>query len=114
SIRSRVPRFVEGRLPDLNLGSADGGRCAPGLQTAAEQVLLAAPGFSAVSNGRFKGGSITRRHGQPEQGRHALQLEIAQACYMDEAPPWAWNPRQAQPLIAVLQRLIDALLDWRP
>ena len=114
SIRSQVPRFFDGRLPDLNLGSADGRSCAPGLQAAAEQLLLTASGFSAVSNGRFKGGSITRRHGQPEQGRHALQLEIAQACYMDEAPPWAWNPRQAQPLIAVLRDLVDALLEWKP
>ena len=114
SIRSRVPRFFEGRLPDLNIGTADGASCAPSVQQCAEQVLLKAEGFTAVSNGRFKGGTITRRYGQPAQGVHALQLEIAQACYMDEDPPWPWNPRQAQPLIAVLERLVDALLDWRP
>lgn len=114
SIRSRVPRFFEGRLPDLNLGTADGQSCAPELQARAEQVLLSAQGFSAVSNGRFKGGSITRRHGQPGRGVHALQLEIAQACYMDEDPPWVWNPRQAQPLVTVLKGLVDTLLAWRP
>lgn len=114
SIRSAVPRFFDGRLPDLNLGTADGRSCAAALQTAAERVLLDAPGFSAVSNGRFKGGTITRRYGQPEQGVHALQLEIAQSCYMDEGPPWAWNPLQAQALIAVLQSLVDVLLAWRP
>jgi N-formylglutamate deformylase len=114
SIRSRVPRFFAGRLPDLNLGTADGLSCAPELQARAEQVLCSAAGYSAVSNGRFKGGSITRRHGQPGQGVQALQLEIAQACYMDEDPPWAWNPRQAQPLVTVLARLVDTLLAWRP
>lgn len=114
SIRSRVPRFFGGRLPDLNLGTADGSSCAPSLQQAAESVLLQAPGFTAVSNGRFKGGTITRRYGQPGQGVQALQLEIAQACYMDEDPPWVWNPRQAQPLMQVLERLVEALLRWGP
>ena len=33
SIRSRVPRFFAGRLPDLNLGTADGASCAPRVQT---------------------------------------------------------------------------------
>lgn len=114
SIRSQVPRFFEGRLPDLNLGTADGSSCAPSLQASAERVLLNATGFSAVSNGRFKGGTITRRYGRPSQGLHALQLEIAQSCYMDEHPPYAWNPRQAQPLIALLRQLVEVLLAWRP
>jgi N-formylglutamate deformylase len=68
SIRAEVPRFFAGQLPDLNLGTADGQSCAPGLQQASEQLLSGATGFSFVSNGRFKGGTITRRHGQPGQG----------------------------------------------
>lgn len=114
SIRAEVPRFFAGRLPDLNLGTADGSSCAAGLQQAAYAVLVQAAGFSAVCNGRFKGGAITRRYGQPAQGCHALQLEIAQHCYMDEAPPYAWNPDRAAPLMAVLNKLVDALLAWRP
>ena len=114
SIRSRVPRFFGGRLPDLNLGTADGRSCAPELQLAAERILLQAPGFTGVCNGRFKGGTITRRYGQPAVGLHALQLEIAQACYMDEDPPYAWNPRQAAPLIGELRRLVAVLQAWRP
>src|SRR3546814_14019309 len=31
SIRSVLPRFFEGRLPDLNLGTGDGSAAAPGL-----------------------------------------------------------------------------------
>ncbi|MEQ1440593.1 N-formylglutamate deformylase [Fontimonas sp. SYSU GA230001] len=114
SIRSRVPRFFAGRLPDLNLGTADGGSCAASLQAAAFDVLGRADGFSAVCNGRFKGGYITRHHGAPARGVHALQLEIAQACYMHEDPPWPWEPQRARPLRAVLERLIGALLAWRP
>jgi N-formylglutamate deformylase len=114
SIRSQVPRFFAGRLPDLNLGTADDASCAPGLQAAAMGVLASAQGFSAVLNGRFKGGYITRRYGRPEQGVHALQLEIAQACYMDEVPPYAWSAASAAPLIEVLKKFVGSLLDWRP
>jgi N-formylglutamate amidohydrolase len=110
SIRAEVPRFFEGRLPDLNLGTADGSSCAPAVQQAAEQVLADAQGFSFISNGRFKGGTITRRYGQPAQGIHALQLEMVQACYMDEAAPYAWQPSKAAALMAVLEKLVSALL----
>jgi N-formylglutamate amidohydrolase len=64
SIRSRVPRFFAGRLPDLNLGTADGASCAPNVQSCAALVLAGAADFSSVVNGRFKGGYITRRYGR--------------------------------------------------
>ncbi len=114
SIRSEVPRFFAGRLPDLNLGTADGRSCAAGIQAVAAAVLAGAKGFSHVVNGRFKGGYVTRHYGAPDRGVHALQLEVAQACYMDEAPPYRWDAGRAAPLGAVLARLVEALLQWRP
>ncbi len=114
SIRSEVPRFFAGRLPDLNLGTADGGSCAPELQALAADVLAAANAFSHVVNGRFKGGYVTRHHGAPARGIHALQLEIAQRCYMDEASPCRWDAARAAPLCCVLERLVECLLLWRP
>jgi N-formylglutamate deformylase len=112
SIRSAVPRFFAGRLPDLNLGTADGASCALSVQGIAEVVLAGAGAFTTVVNGRFKGGYVTRHYGAPAHGVHALQLEIAQACYMDEAPPYAWDARRAAPLVEVLERLVVALLAW--
>ena len=112
SIRSQVPRFFEGHLPDLNLGTADGASCAPALQAAAMRVLQSASGLSSICNGRFKGGYITRRYGRPSESVQALQLEMAQSCYMDEAAPYAWEPRQAEALVAVLRRLLESLLAW--
>jgi N-formylglutamate amidohydrolase len=53
---------------------------------------------------------VTRHYGNPARGVHALQLEIAQDCYMDEAPPYRWNPARAAALIALLERLVAALL----
>src|SRR5205823_4027019 len=41
SIASVLPRFFEGRLADLNLGTADGRSCAPAVQAAAVAVLEA-------------------------------------------------------------------------
>jgi len=113
SIRSEVPRFFAGRLPDFNLGTADGASCAPAVQSAVEVVLAGAEAFTSVVNGRFKGGYVTRHYGQPSRGVHALQLEIAQACYMDEASPYPWDGARAAPLVAVLERLVAALLATR-
>jgi len=109
SIRSRVPRFFEGRLPDLNLGTADGASAAQGVEAVAASVLERAGAFTSVVNGRFKGGYVTRHYGRPREGIHALQLEIAQASYMDEAFPYPWDERRAAPLIALLQHLVAEL-----
>jgi N-formylglutamate deformylase len=77
-------------------------------------VLAGAAGFSSVVNGRFKGGYITRRYGAPGRGVHAIQLETAQACYMDEAPPYPWKPARAAALEALLRKLVAALVAVRP
>ena len=114
SIRSAVPRFFDGTLPDLNLGTAGGASCAPEVQSLAQKIIANASGFSHVVNGRFKGGYVTRHYGKPARAVHALQLEIAQACYMDEAPPYRWEERRAGALVEVLRRLVDALIEWRP
>jgi N-formylglutamate amidohydrolase len=114
SIRGVVPRFFEGRLPDLNLGTASGTSCAPELEACAARVLAEAEGFTHIVNGRFKGGWITRRYGRPQEGVHALQLEIAQDCYMDEAPPFRWDSGRAERLGHVLRRLVQALKSFRP
>jgi N-formylglutamate amidohydrolase len=111
SIRSVVPRFFAGRLPDLNLGTAGGRSCAAALQLAAANVLASAGAFTSIVNGRFKGGYVTRHYGAPREHVHALQLEKAQACYMDEAPPYGFDPSRATPLSAVLKRLVAALIE---
>lgn len=114
SIRSEVPRFFAGRLPDLNLGTADGASCAPALQAQAAAVLAGAADLTHIVNGRFKGGWITRRYGRSPEGVHALQLEVGQRCYMDEAPPYPWDAARATVLSDVLHRLVAALNAWRP
>lgn len=112
SIRSRVPLLFEGRLPDLNLGSNQGRSAAPELiQRAVDCLRLS--GLSMVLDGRFKGGYITRHYGQPTQGVHALQLEIAQSAYMDESGA-SWDRLRAASLQQHLQSLVRSLSQWRP
>jgi N-formylglutamate deformylase len=109
SIRGEVPFLFEGRLPDLNLGTAAGASCAPALQARLEAVLSAQDDYGWVSNGRFKGGHITRHYGRPDEGVDAVQLEISQRNYMDE-DSFAWDEARAQRLQRVLQALLGAAL----
>ena len=113
SIRSRVPRLFPGRLPDINLGTHDGRSCDPSLAAAVVAVLGAQTSFSHVLNGRFKGGYITRHYGSPERGVHALQIELAQCAYMDEATA-AYDAGRAAPLVRLLEEVVTALLAFRP
>jgi N-formylglutamate deformylase len=64
SIRSRAPRLFDGELPQFNIGTNSGAACDPAL-TAAVEAACDATGLPRVTNGRFKGGWITRRYGQP-------------------------------------------------
>jgi N-formylglutamate deformylase len=112
SILSHVPRFFEGRLPDFNLGTGKGVTADAGLTGRVMRVLEGAEGFSSILNGRFTGGYITRHYGNPANNMHALQLEMAEAAYMVEGPPFAWNPARAAPLKAVLREVVEALVAW--
>jgi len=112
SIASEVPRFFEGRLPDFNLGSNGGASCDPELARRVMAVADAAPGYSAVLDGRFRGGYITRHYGRPDEGVHALQLELSQRTYMDEGPPYPFRDDLAGALRPALRAMLEALLDW--
>ncbi len=112
SIRSRVPRFFEGRLPDLNLGTAGGRSADSGLIARVAAVAEAAGDYSHALDGRFKGGYITRAYGDPGAGVHAVQLELSQITYMDEDPPYAFRDDLAAGIRPVLRRLLEAALAW--
>ena len=112
SIASRVPRFFDGRLPDLNFGTADGKSCSLELEGEVIRMAEAQDRFSFVFNGRFKGGHITRHYGNPAGGVHAIQLEMCQCLYMDEAPPFDYRPDVADKVQPLLRDLLGAARDW--
>ena len=112
SIASHVPRFFDGKLPDLNFGTADGASCDPGLTCAVVDLARAQHQFTVALNGRFKGGHITRHYGQPQQRVHAIQLEMCQCLYMDEAAPFAFRPDLAAQVQPLLQNMMEAAVAW--
>ena len=117
SIRSVIPRLYDGELPHLNIGTNNGGSCDPGL-TAAVEAAIEPSSFNRVTNGRFRGGYITRNHGQPKAGVHAIQMEIAMRSYisepLDPLDHANWPPEfdrlAAGPLRSTLFRVFEACL----
>lgn len=112
SIGSVLPRFFEGRLPDFNLGTADGESADADLTERMFGVLDNADGYTAILNGRFKGGYITRHYGDPANNIHAIQLEMGQVAYMDEEPPFRLRTDRADRVRPVLTEFLKTGLRW--
>ena len=110
SIRAEIPWLFEGRLPDLNIGTADGRSADASIARAVETAAGRDPRFTHVLNGRFKGGYITRQYGRPAEHVHAVQLEMCQYVYMREAPPWNYEPEQAARVQPVVRGMVEAAL----
>lgn len=119
SIRSVIPRLFEGELPVMNLGTNGGASADPELVGAVD-AIMAAGGASHVVDGRFRGGWITRHHGRPGEGVHALQMELACRGYLREPPgtvdeanwPAAFDADFAAPMRDTLRAVLGACLEW--
>jgi N-formylglutamate deformylase len=114
SIKSELPWLFDGKLPDLNLGTADGAACAPSLREQLAEMLQAQRDFTVAIDGRFKGGHITRHYGRPGDAVHAVQLEQCWSTYMRETPPFTWDASHAAGVQPLLRRLLQTMLQWRP
>lgn len=114
SIRSRIPFLFDGVLPDFNIGTNGVTTCAPEIQDRVAEICAKAKPYTSILNGRFKGGWTTRHYGNPANGVHAIQMELAQSTYMQEAPPWAFEPARAAELRPHLTAILSALISWSP
>ena len=115
SIRSHIPFLFDGTLPDFNIGTNGGTTCAPEIEAAITAICAGASGYSSVLNGRFKGGWTTRHYGQPANGVHAIQMELAQSAYLTtEAAPWSYDEAKSERLRAPLETILETLIRWRP
>ena len=72
-------------------------------------IVRGTVGHTWVLNGRFKGGWTTRHYGRPAEGVHAIQMELAQSTYMDEAPPWTYRPERADEMRLNLRDILETL-----
>jgi N-formylglutamate deformylase len=110
SIRSHVPMLFDGKLPDFNLGTAMGTSCDERLQSRLQASLQSQTRFAVAINGRFKGGYITRHYGRPDAGVQAVQLELAQVNYMDEAS-FEYDEAKAPEVQKQIDRLLRICLN---
>ena len=113
SIRSTVPWLFDGCLPVFNIGTDGGKTCAPAIEQAAvaacSSMCQANGAFDYALNERFRGGWTTRTYGQPATGVHAIQMEMGQRAYMDEAPPWTYREERANGVRSGLRDLLVRL-----
>ncbi|UWQ86262.1 N-formylglutamate deformylase [Leisingera caerulea] len=111
SIRSEIPFLFEGTLPVFSTGTNNGETCDHEIEAAVSGIAAAADDFDDVTNGRFKGGWTTRHYGRPEKNEHAIQMELAQRAYMEEAAPWAYRADRAERLRPHLKTILKNLND---
>ena len=95
---------------EIVLGDRYGTSCSPILTEAIEGAFRAR-GFGVVRNKPYAGGYITERHGAPGHRRHALQIEINRAIYMDETTlvPSPGFGRIAGQLVDIFAEVMAAL-----
>jgi N-formylglutamate amidohydrolase len=83
SMPSQGPVRRGERAPDIVLGDCHGTSCAAEISLAA-RWFLSERGFVVAMNAPYAGGFTTHHYGRPRLCRHALQIEINRALYMDE------------------------------
>jgi N-formylglutamate amidohydrolase len=80
-----MPSIGAGDPPaDMVLGDRFGASCAGEITRLAESTLQKR-GYRVARNAPYAGGYATQTYGRPGARRHALQIEINRALYMDEA-----------------------------
>ena len=89
---------------DIVLGDNHGEACAPELMDWAERWFLS-QGLRVQRNQPYAGGFTTQRYGRPGIGRHALQIEINRALYMNEAR------HEKLPTAGIVERTMTGLLE---
>ncbi len=113
SIRSVIPFLFEGTLPDFNIGTNNGATCATDIEEKVVAICRAADSYTTTVNGRFKGGWTTRHYGRPEDGAHAIQMELTQSSHLKtEATPFELDPAKSEHLRITLKAILDAIEAW--
>ncbi len=110
-----MPSSVPG---DIILGTLEGGSCSPDLEARALDALRTPDPVTGRSldirlNNPYRGGNLVRSFGRPEQGIHALQVEVSRSLYMDESTFQVWAPSLSAVGSAAAKRSHARLLTHR-
>lgn len=110
SMPSVTGRTGDAGMPDIVLGDRYGMSAAGPLMDRLEAALRRRE-YRVVRNRPYAGGYITEHYGEPATGRHAIQIEINRALYMDEATltPHDGFARLSRDLVAAVGELIEAV-----
>jgi N-formylglutamate amidohydrolase len=100
------------RRADVVPGDRDGTSCAPSLSRHVGEHFRAR-GYSVAFNDPYKGGFITRHHGQPATAIHAIQIELSRDLYMDEET-FAIRDDGFARVSDTLAALLESLATFRP
>jgi len=96
---------------DFVIGDRDGTTASPALSRKICD-FLSSLGYSVSYNHPYKGVELVRRHGNPGQHRHSVQIEVNRKLYMDERT--LERHEGFEPLQRDLRSLIDLLLRTGP
>ena len=103
-----MPR--RGGQAQIVIGDRHGGSAAPWLGDQAARIARS-NGWSARLNEPYAGGYVVERHGRPDRGVHAVQLEIDRSCYLarDGRNPGPGFDRAARLIEQLVLELAEAL-----
>ena len=111
SIKRFVPSINPTKFPDLIIGNNDHQSCQKELTKIAFDNLKKSD-YQVQMNHPFKGGYITRFHGNPSKGVNSIQLEMSKDLYMSERET-IYDQNKANKiqklLISTFQELINQL-----
>lgn len=93
----------EGGPVDVAIGDRFGRTAHPLVVETIRETFTAA-GFGVARNRPYAGGYITEHYGRPEQGLHAVQLELRRGLFMDE------RSHEPLPGFRQLQRILTKLI----
>lgn len=100
------------RRADIVPGDVRGRSCARALSELVREHFTSA-GFEVKPNDPYMGGYITRHHGRPSSGVHAIQIEVNRDLYMDE-DACTFDDERAARLVPVLEALLERLVTLDP
>lgn len=108
-VYKRLGRTDAPPLADFVLGDRDGTTCAPEFIHLIGDTLKGF-GYSVAYNEPYKGVELIGRIGQPQLGRHSMQIEIRRPVYMDEDTR---EPNAGfEPLRAHFAKLMQVVADY--
>ena len=108
SIRQYVPGVHSEKFPDLILGDVDKTSASEKIINSVEKILSDSD-YSFAHNYPFKGGNLTRHFGNPDQNRHAIQLEMSKLVYMSDEE-LKYDNQRADEVRILLKQMFKGLI----